>query len=225
MTDIQKKLFSLQDIKYRDFNSKLIPDVPLDVQIGVRIPQIRKLAKELHGTAEASDFLSCLPHRYFEENNLHGYLIELIKDFDEAIKMTEKFLPFIDNWATCDTINPRAFLKNIPALYKKIKEWLLSDYTYTVRFAINMLMKHFLEENFNDEVLKIVAEIKSDEYYVNMARAWFFQTAMTKQKEKAYPYFTEKALDKWTHNKAIQKCTESYRISNEDKKLLKELKT
>ncbi len=224
MTDIHKKLFSMQDKKYRAFNSKLIPGVNEDSQIGVRIPDIRRLAKEIRNTREAEDFLKSLPHKYFEENNLHGYLLEEIKDFNEAIEKTEEFLPYIDNWATCDTINPKVFRKNIPALYEKVKSWLKSEHTYTIRFGVNMLMKFFLDENFTDEILLLVAEIKSEEYYVNMARAWFFATAVAKQREASLPYLAEKKLDKWTHNKTIQKCTESYRISDKDKKTLKEMK-
>ncbi len=224
MDFIQKRLFSLQDLKYKDFNSKLIPNVPLDSQIGVRIPDIRRVAKEIKNTDEAKDFLNKLPHRYFEENNLHGYLIEWVNDFDEAMEFTEKFLPFIDNWATCDTISPKVFKKNIPALYEKIKVWLKTGDTYTIRFGVNMLMKFFLDENFGEEILALVCEIKSEEYYVNMVRAWFFATAMAKQREKTLPYLEEKRLDKWTHNKTIQKCIESYRITKEDKKLLKEMK-
>ncbi len=224
MTEIQRKLFSMQDEKYKDFNSKLIPGVEKDAQIGVRIPHIRALAKEIRNTDEAEKFLNALPHKYFEENNLHGYLLEGIKVFDEAIEKTENFLPYIDNWATCDTISPKVFRKNIPALYEKIKVWLKDTHTYTIRFGVNMLMKFFLDENFNDEVLFLVAEIKSEEYYVNMVRAWFFATAMAKQRDKTLLYLAEKKLDKWTHNKTIQKCTESYRISDEDKALLKEMK-
>ncbi len=224
MTEIQKKLFSLQDEKYRDFNSKLIPNIPLEKQIGVRIPDIRRLAKEIKNTEEADGFLMSLPHEYFEENNLHGYLLEYINNFDTAIEMTEKFLPFIDNWATCDTMSVKVFKQNIPALYKKIKAWLKSEETYTIRFAVNMLMKYFLDENFSEEVLTLVAEIQNKEYYVNMVRAWFFATAMAKQREATLPYLTERKLDKWTHNKTIQKCRESYRISDSDKELLKEMK-
>ncbi len=224
MDFIQKRLFSLQDLKYKDFNSKLIPNVPLDSQIGVRIPDIRRVAKEIKNTDEARVFIGTLPHRYFEENNLHGYLIESINDFDEAMECTEKFLPFIDNWATCDTISPKVFKKNIPALYEKIKVWLKTGDTYTIRFGVNMLMKFFLDENFGEEILALVCEIESEEYYVNMVRAWFFATAIAKQREKTLPYLEEKRLDKWTHNKTIQKCIESYRITKEDKKLLKEMK-
>lgn len=224
MNFIQKRLFSLQDEKYKSFNSKLIPNIPIDSQIGVRIPDIRRLAKEIRNTDEAESFLNTLPHKYFEENNLHGYLIEWINDFDEAMELTEKFLPYIDNWATCDTVSPKVFRKNLPLLYEKIKEWLKSGDTYTIRFGVNMLMKFFLDENFSEEVLKLVCEIESEEYYVNMVRAWFFATAMAKQRKKTLPYLEEKRLDKWTHNKTIQKCIESYRITKEDKQKLKEMK-
>lgn len=224
MTEIQKKLYNMQDSKYKAFNSRLIPDVPVEKQIGVRIPDIRRLAKELKNTDKAHEFLNSLPHEYFEENNLHAYLLETIRDFDTAIEMTEKFLPFIDNWATCDTMSMKVFSQNIPALYEKIRVWLKSDDTYTIRFGVNMLMKFFLDENFSEEVLKLVAEIRNKEYYVNMARAWFFQTAMTKQREATLPYLTGRKLDKWTHNKTIQKCRESFRISDSDKELLKEMK-
>lgn len=221
---IQKRLFDYEDKKYKEFNSKLIPNISPEKQIGVRIPNIRKIAKEIKNTDEAYIFLENLPHKYFEENNLHGYLLETIKDFDKALDYTQKFLPYIDNWATCDTITPKIFRSNLPALYEKIKEWLKSQETYTIRFGVNMLMKFFLEENFTEETLLLVAEIESTEYYVNMVRAWFFATAMAKQREKTLPYFENKKLDKWTHNKAIQKCVESYRITEEDKRILKEMK-
>lgn len=224
MTEIREILFSMQDTAYKQFNSKLIPNVSPDTQIGVRLPDIRRLAKKLKGTSEAEDFMKELPHKYFEENNLHGCLIEEIKDFDSAVLHTEEFLPYIDNWATCDTFSPRAFKRNTAELLKKIDVWLKSEKTYTVRFGISMLMKFFLDENFSVDILERVAEIKSDEYYVNMMRAWFFATAAAKQREDTMPYFTEKRLDIWTHNKAIQKCIESSRISREDKEFLKTLK-
>lgn len=224
MINIQQKLLEFQDKKYKQFNSKLIPNISPETQIGVRVPHIRKIAKEIRYTSEAEAFLKDLPHRYFEENNLHGYLLETIKDFDEAITLTENFLPYIDNWATCDTITPKVFKNNLPALYEKTKEWLKSDETYTIRFGINMLMKFFLDENFKDETLSMVADIESEEYYVNMVRAWFFATAMAKQRDKTFPYFEKRKLDKWTHNKAIQKCLESLRITDKDKKILKEMK-
>ncbi len=225
MTEIQSLLFSYEDKEYKEFNSKLIPNIEKITQIGVRIPDIRRIAKEIKGSEIAKEFINTLPHKYFEENNLHGYLIEAIKDFDECLIETEKFLPHIDNWATCDTISPKVFKKNLPFVEEKTKEWLSSSHTYTVRFGISMLMKFFLDESFNPEHLNWVQKIKSDEYYINMMRAWYFQTAMTKQRKTVIPYFTEKKLDKWTHNKAIQKCIESYRIADSDKELLKALKT
>ncbi|MBE6784589.1 MAG: DNA alkylation repair protein [Ruminococcaceae bacterium] len=224
MINIQQKLLEFQDKKYKQFNSKLIPNISPDTQIGVRIPHIRKIAKELKDTDEAKAFLNALPHKYFEENNLHGYLLEMINNFDKALEEIEKFLPYIDNWATCDTITPKIFRKNLPALYEKIKVWLKSDETYTIRFGVNMLMKFFLDENFTEEVLLLVAEIRSEEYYVNTVRAWFFATAIAKQREATLPYLENKTLDKWTHNKTIQKCIESFRITKEDKSKLKEMK-
>lgn len=224
MTEIQKILFSYEDKEYKEFISKLIPNIDKNVQIGVRTPNIRKIAKEISGSKLAEEFTASLPHQYFEENNLHGYLIEKIKDFDECLQETEKFLPYIDNWATCDTISPKAFKKNLPKIEEKIKEWLSSDNTYTARFAIGMLMKFFLDDEFKAEHLLWVKVIKSDEYYINMMRAWYFATAMAKKREETFPYFNDKKLDKWTHNKAIQKCVESYRISSDDKKILKTLK-
>lgn len=224
MTEIQKKLLALCDEEYKAFNSRLIPTVKLENQIGVRIPHIRKLAKEIRDTEEAEEFLSSLPHRYFEENNLHGYLLEGEKDFHKALALTEEFLPYIDNWATCDTVSPKAFRKNLPCLYERIRAWLNSGNTYTIRFGVNMLMKFFLDENFTEETLTLVSDIESEEYYVNMVRAWFFATAMAKQRVSTLPFLEEKRLDRWTHNKTIQKCIESYRISDEDKKLLKEMR-
>lgn len=224
MTEIRKILFSMQDTAYKQFNSKLIPNVSPDTQIGVRLSDIRRLAKKLKGTPAAEVFMKELPHKYFEENNLHGCLIEEIKDFGSAVLHTEEFLPYIDNWATCDTLSPRAFKSNTAELLKKTDVWLKSKKTYTVRFGVSMLMKFFLDENFSVDILEKVAEIKSDEYYVNMMRAWFFATAAAKQRDAAMPYFTEKRLDVWTHNKAIQKCIESSRISREDKEFLRTLK-
>ncbi len=224
MTDIQKKLFALQDQKYKVFNSRLVPNVDIKRQIGVRAPDIKQLAKKIKETDEAREFMMSLPHEYFEENNLHGYLLDTIKNFDECLLETEKFLPYIDNWATCDIISPSAFKKNLNVLEEKINEWIKSDSTYTVRFAMSMMMKHFLDEKFDKKHLALVANIKRDEYYINMMRAWYFATAMAKQRDASLPYFEHKKLDKWTHNKAIQKCVESFRISKDDKEILKALK-
>lgn len=222
--DIRERLFSYRDENYKKFNSALIPTVAPDTVIGVRTPDIRKLAKELFQSGEYKPFISRLPHKYFEENNLHGYILEQIKDFDICVAEIEKFLPYVDNWATCDTVSPKVFKKHKAELLRYIKKWLQSDQTYTVRFGVCMLMKHFLDQSFNESVLRLVANIKSDEYYVNMVIAWFFATALTKQYDSTLPYLQNPILSPWVHNKAIQKAVESYRIPEKTKEYLKTLK-
>lgn len=221
---VQARLFEMQDLKYRDFHSKLMPTVDKEKIIGVRVPELRKFAKEFAKTEEAKDFLKILPHKYYEENNIHAFLIEQIKDFDECVSALDNFLLYVDNWATCDMMTPKVFKKNTDKLLPKINEWLISDYAYEVRFAIGMLMKLYLDENFDEKYLKLVAGVKSDEYYINMMIAWYFATALAKQWKKALPYIENKSLDKWTHNKAIEKAVESYRITKEQKEYLKTLK-
>ncbi len=228
MTDIEKRvqarLFELQDLGYRDFHSKLMPTVPKEKIIGVRVPQLRKFAKEFAKTEDSKDFLKILPHKYYEEDNLHAFLIEQIKDFDECISALDDFLLYVDNWATCDMMTPKVFKNNTEKLLSKIEEWLISDYTYQVRFAMGMLMKFYLDENFDEKYLKLAASVKSDEYYIKMMIAWYFATALAKQWEKTVSYIENKVLDKWTHNKTIQKAVESYRITKEQKEYLKQLK-
>ena len=228
MTNIEKelqgRLFELQDLKYRDFSSKLTPTIDPETVIGVRTPALRKLAKEYGYTPEIEKFLKILPHRYYEENNLHGFLIETIREYDTAINALEAFLPYIDNWATCDLISPRVFKKNLTELYQRIQAWIRSDRTYTVRFGVGMLMSHFLGDHFRPEMPGLVASIRSEEYYTNMMIAWYFATALVKQPEAVMPFIEEKRLEKWTHNKAIQKSVESYRISDDTKAYLRTLK-
>lgn len=221
---IRKKLFSLQDKKYAGFQEKLIPGVDQLEVIGVRTPALRKLAKELYREGNADEFLKDLPHRYFEENQLHAFIISEIKDYDVCAEAVEKFLAYVDNWATCDQMSPKVFGKNKDKLLDKIKVWIKSDVTYTVRFAVGMLMKHFLDEDFDPIYLEMVAELRSDEYYINMMIAWYFATAMAKQYEATIPYIEGERLATWTHNKTIQKCVESYRISDDLKVYLKTLK-
>ncbi len=223
-TEIQKQLFALCDLKYKDFQCKLMPTVSPDTVIGVRTPELRKLAKDFAKTPEAMEFIKELPHRYYEENNLHGFIVETIKDYDTCIAATEAFLPYVDNWATCDLMSPKVFKKHLPELYEKIKVWLKSDLTYTVRFGIEMLMSFYLGDAFEPEMLRLVAEVSSDEYYVRMMVAWYFATALAKQYDATLPFFTNKVLEKWTHNKAIQKSIESNRISDETKEYLRTLK-
>jgi len=221
---VQTKLFALQDLNYKEFLCKLMPTVNPDTVIGVRTPELRKLAREFAKTPEASEFIKILPHTYYEENNLHGFLIETIKDYAAAIAAVEAFLPYIDNWATCDTLSPKVFKKHLPELYERIKVWLKSDRTYTVRFGIGMLLGLYLDEAFHPEMLDMVAGVRSEEYYINMMIAWYFATALAKQYEAALPFIQERRLEKWTHNKAIQKAIESYRINNDVKTYLRTLK-
>ena len=222
--EIRDELFSLQDIKYRDFQAKLIPTVSADSVIGVRTPELRKLAKKELKKDNIGDFLDTLQHEYFDEKQLHAFIISEIKDYDECIKRLEKFLPYIDNWATCDQLSPKVFKKHKSELLSKIREWIASKETYTVRFAIGMLMQHYLDEDFDMEYPEMVSKVRSEEYYVNMMIAWYFATALAKQYEVVLPFIEGKRLSDWTHNKAIQKSIESYRISPEQKEYLKKLK-
>ena len=222
--EIQKELFSLQDKEYMKFLSKLTPNVPEDTIIGVRIPEIRKLAKKLVKNNEFEDFLKELPHKYYDENLLHGAIISENKDFENCIELLDNFLPFIDNWAVCDTISPKIFKKHKKELIEKIKEWSQSDKTYTCRFGVEMLMTHFLDEDFKKEYLEMVANIHSEEYYVKMVVAWFFATALAKQWDYAVIYLENNRLDVWVHNKTIQKARESLRILEDKKGYLKGLK-
>ena len=219
--DILKKLYALQDTKYRDFQGKLIPTVDPNTIIGVRTPDLRTLAKELAKKEDIGIFLDALPHAYFDENQLHAFILSELKDYDQCIERVKEFLPYIDNWATCDQLSPKAFKKHKTELLKEIKNWLKSDKTYTVRFAVGMLMQHYLDDNFKSDYPKLVAVIKSDEYYINMMRAWYFATALAKQYDAIIPYIEQKKLDPWTHSKAIQKAVESYRIIPMQKEYLK----
>lgn len=223
-TDIQKRLFELQDKDYGAFSAKLIPHKDPDCVIGVRLPELRKLAKQLRNTPEAAAFLQELPHRYLEEDHLQSFLIAGMQDFDECIAAVERFLPFVDNWATCDSLRPACFKKHKQELLKHIKVWLQSEQLYTARFGIGMLMCHFLEEDFQEEYLQWVADVKSEEYYVNMMRAWYFATALAKQYERTLVLIESGSLDSFTHNKTIQKACESFRVSDAHKQYLKTLK-
>lgn len=224
MTEIQKRLFDLQDTEYQAFTAKLNPTVDPDTIIGVRIPALRALAKELNSTKEAQDFMQVLPHEYYEENHLHGFLLLYFKDFDEGLSAVERFLPYIDNWAVCDGIRVKAFRKTPEKLLPSIEKWLRSDHTYTVRFGILCLMNEFLNERFNDSYPAMVAAVRSEEYYVRMMQAWYFATALAKQYDAVLPYLTGRQLERWVHNKTIQKAIESYRVSDEHKAYLRTLK-
>lgn len=222
--EIRDRLFALQDPEYRLFQSKLMPTVDPACVIGVRIPDLRKLSRELAGTEQAAAFVRQLPHDYYEENNLHGFLIASLRDYGETVAALESFLPHVDNWATCDLLHPRAFDKRPEALPDQLFRWLQSDRTYMVRFAMGMLMSLYLDEAFRPEYADWVARVKSEEYYVNMMAAWYFATALAKRWDDVFPYLTDHRLPVWTHNKAIQKAIESRRISPEQKQILRSLK-
>lgn len=222
--EIRDKLFSLQDLTYRDFQAKLMPTVNPENIIGVRTPELRKLAKELFKQPCAEEFISVLPHEYYDENNLHGFIIEQIKDYDKCVAEVSRFLPYVDNWATCDLMTPKVFKKNTDKLLEPIDTWLSSDKTYTVRFGIEMLMCFYLDDEFRTVYLEKVAAVRSEEYYINMMIAWYFATALAKQYNAALPYIENRKLSVWAHNKAIQKCCESYRITDEQKAYLRTMK-
>ena len=221
---VQQDLFTMQDLKYRDFHAKLMPTVDKDSVIGVRVPMLRAYAKKFGKTEEAKQFLEILPHQYYEENNLHGLLIDQMKDYELCIEELIRFLPYINNWATCDILSVKAVKGHLDSYIKNIYQWLESDYTYTIRFGINMLMRYYLEEEFKIEYPEKVAAIRSEEYYVNMARAWYFATSLAKKYDQVLPFLEEQKMDVWTHNKTIQKAIESYRITPEQKEYLRTLK-
>ena len=221
---IQERLFALRDEKYREFQRSLIPGLPRENIIGIRIPVMRKLAKEFVKEPEAAVFLKQLPHTYYDENILHALLIAEIKDYDTCMEAVEAFLPYIDNWAVCDGLSPKVFGKHKAELLEKIRLWIPSEHIYTCRFGIGMLMRWFLDEDFQPGYLELPAAVRSEEYYVNMMTAWFFATALAKQWDAAIPYLEQNRLDPWTHDKTIQKARESYRITTEQKEYLKRLK-
>lgn len=222
--EIVAELFRLQDKEYARMQAKIIPTVSPDRIIGVRTPALRDFAKSLSKDQDIGEFLSYLPHQYFDEDQLHAFVISLERDFDKCIAEVDAFLPFIDNWATCDQLSPKAFKKEPEKLLPYIQIWIKSDKTYTVRFAIGLLMQHFLDDHFDLKYADEVAGIRSEEYYIRMMIAWYFATALAKQYELVLPYLEDKRLDDWVHNKAIRKSIESYRITDEQKAYLRTLK-
>ena len=226
--EIQKELFEKQDLKYKAFQSKLIPTVDATKVIGVRTPDLRAIAKKFASHPEIEKFLSTLPHEYYDENQVHAFVLSLIKDYDECVSHIDKFLPFVDNWATCDQMRPKVFAKKQyrKPLLNDVERWINAPTTnvYTVRFGIETLMSFFLDDDFNPKFLKWVSKIRSEEYYLNMMVAWFFATALAKQYETTIPFIEKHRLDIWTHNKTIQKAIESYRITEDQKSNLRTLK-
>lgn len=224
MDQIREKLFSLGEAGYKTFQSKLIPTMEHDLFIGVRMPELRKLGRELRSRGQADAFMDLLPHAYFDENNLHALLISEMRDFDSCIARLDIFLPFVDNWATCDSLRPRSFSNHKKELLQHIPGWLSSGHTYTVRFGIEMLMVHFLDDDFEDRFLEMAASVPMGEYYVDMMVAWYFATSLAMQWECTLPWLEEKRLPKWVHNKTVQKAIESHRISIFRKEMLKKLR-
>jgi len=222
--EIERALFALQDEKYRDFQAKLLPTVDPERIIGVRTPALRDYAGEIAKRPEVGDFLAALPHPYFDENQLHAFVISLERDYGRCVAEVNAFLPFVDNWATCDQLSPKVFKKHKPALLGEVRRWMATEEPYTVRFGIGMLMEHFLDADFDPAYPAWVAALRSGEYYVNMMIAWYFATALAKQYEAVLPYIEGQKLDAWAHNKAIQKAIESYRVPQERKDYLRTLK-
>ena len=222
--EIREGLYGMQDVEYREFQQKLIPTATIDTMIGVRTPELRKYAKELGKREDIGAFLSDLPHQTFDENQLHAFIISGMKDYDRCMEELERFLPYVDNWATCDQMSPKIFKKHRKELLESIRRWISSTETYIIRFGVGMLMEHFLDEDFDSAYPEMVAGLRSEEYYVNMMIAWYFATALAKQYDVILPFIENRRLDTWTHNKAIQKSVESYRITPEQKAYLKTLK-
>ncbi|MBP5157073.1 MAG: DNA alkylation repair protein [Treponema sp.] len=222
--DICGWLQARQDTKYREMQVKILPSLSPDTIVGVRTPDLRKYAKEIGRREDVKEFLESLPHRFFEENQLHAFIISDLKDYGQCMTELARFLPYVDNWATCDQMSPRVFKKRRQELLSSIREWIASDRCYTVRFGLKMLMEHFLDDEFSPDYVEMAAGIKSDEYYVNMMIAWYFATALAKQYDTVLPFIEGNRLAPWTHNKAIQKAVESYRIAEEQKDYLRSLR-
>jgi hypothetical protein len=218
---VYEMLLEAKDDKYRDFQVKLVPNISPDTIIGVRTPDMRKIAKEVFNSPEKDEFLKELPHKYYEENLVHFFIIAMIKDFDECIEKVEEFLPYVDCWPVSDQATPKSFKKNHAKLLPYIKNWIASDHVYTARFGIRMLMNEFLDDDFKDEYLELVASKEGDDYYLKMMVAWYFATALAKKYDESVKYIEERKLSDWIHKKAIQKAVESYRVTDEHKEYLK----
>ena len=224
LNDIKTELLKNIDHKYKEFQKPLIPTIDEKTMLGVRTPVLKKLAKDIKKEGIDNTFLHKLPHKYFEENQLHAFIISDIRDYDLCIKELNKFLPYIDNWATCDQLNPKIFKKHKKELLKEINKWIKNKQLYVVRFGIKMLMSYFLDEDFDKKYIDIVLNIKSKEYYINMMRAWFFATALAKQYNDAIKVIEKNKLDTFTHNQTIKKANESFRVSDDRKIYLRSLK-
>ena len=221
---ILDRLMEAKDDKYKEFQAKLVPNVQPETILGIRTPEMRKIAKEVFESEDRDLFLNSLPHKYYEENLVHFFVISMIKDFDQCIQEVERFLPYVDCWPVSDQATPKAFKKNHSKLIPYIKKWIKSKHVYTARFGIRMLMNEFLEEDFKEEYLELVASIKGEDYYLKMMVAWYFATALAKRYDESIPFIEKRKLSEWVHKKAIQKALESFRVSEEHKKYLKSLR-
>ena len=221
---LYSQLIEVKDDAYREFQAKLVPNIPQEMILGVRTPEMRRIARMVFESPDREAFLNDLPHRYYEENLIHFFVIAMIRDFDECIRRVEEFLPYVDCWPVSDQATPKSFKKNHQKLLPYIRKWIASEHVYTARFGMRMLMNEYLGEDFREEYLQLVAGKKSDEYYLKMMAAWYFATALAKRYEETVPYFEERRLDEWVHKKAIQKAVESYRVTDEHKEYLKSLR-
>ncbi|MCR5206639.1 MAG: DNA alkylation repair protein [Lachnospiraceae bacterium] len=218
---VYEELLQVKDDKYREFQAKLVPNIDPSTILGVKTPQMRSIAKKVFDSGRKDEFLKTLPHRYYEENLIHFFIISLIKDFDECIMAVENFLPYVDCWPVSDQATPKSFKKNHEKLLTYIKKWIASEHVYTARFGIRMLMNEFLGDDFKEEYLELAASVKGDDYYIKMMLAWYFATALAKRYDESVKYIEERKLDEWVHKKSIQKAIESYRVSDEHKEYLK----
>lgn len=221
---IRERLYALSDTEYKTFNSGLIPTVPPETVTGVRTPALRALAKEIAARSDCGEFLAELPHGLFEENQLHAFIISLQKDFGEALRLTELFLPYIDNWATCDQLTVKVFAKHTDELLPNVERWICSPHTYTVRYALRCLMMYYLDEEFDEKYLALAASAENTDYYIGMAQAWYFATALAKHWDETLPWVESRRLDLFVHRMTIRKATESFRVSDEHKQILKALR-
>ena len=218
------RLMKVKDDKYKEFQYKLVPNISKETIIGIRTPEMRKIAKEIFESEERDSFLNDLPHKYYEENLIHFFIISMIKDFDECVKRVEEFLPYVDCWPVSDQASPKSFRKNHKKLLPYIKKWIKSKHVYTARFGIRMLMNEYLGEDFKEDYLKVVSSVKGNDYYLKMMVAWYFATALAKRYDETISYFENHVLDEWIHKKAIQKALESYRVTDEHKKYLSSIR-
>lgn len=222
--EIRDKLFALSDENYKTFNSRLIPTVPLEKMIGVRTPALKQLAKETARSADCGSFLSALPHDFFEENQLHAFIISLSKDFNECIAQTTKFLPYIDNWATCDQLCASVYKKHTDELMPYILRWISSEHIYTVRYALRCLMMYYLDDKFDPQQLSLAASANNSDYYVAMAQGWYFATALAKHWNETLPWLEQRRLDLVVHKITVKKALESFRVCDEHKAVLREIR-